>query len=342
MAENEISRKCSLFDDLGRPVNFGWARHAYLDYNPENAYAPIHRLSESDRYILHSPTHLAVFEISDNGWLGLMGISVVSLRDKKRTTQAFDTIFPLGTYDMPNSKNTGSVRWRRKKNHLDFISMESGARIVKAELPKFDHNRSLRCAVVLSETKGSESIMTSQPWHNDKYAFRYSCCTPCLNAEGVIQFGSTEIAFTKGHAWGILDWNRCARPKADIRYWASACGQSEGRQMGFCVGYSWADSSLGTENGFFIDGKLHKLDQVTFHIPLSNWLSPWRFTSNDNRLEMTFIPHQWRLDRRSFLLHYSTRRQVFGFFSGKVHLDNDQVIEFQNLTGFAERSKLRF
>jgi hypothetical protein len=160
--------------------------------------------------------------------------------------------------------------------------------------------------------------------------------------EGVIQFGGTEIVFTRGNAWGILDWNRCARPKADIRYWAAACGICDGRQLSFCIGYSLADFSMGTENGFFIDGKLHKLDQVTFHIPLSDWLSPWRFTSNDNRLEMTFYPHQERIDRHNLFFYSSARRQICGFFSGKVLLDDGSFWEFQNLTGLAERSKMRY
>jgi hypothetical protein len=108
------------------------------------------------------------------------------------------------------------------------------------------------------------------------------------------------------------------------------------------VGYSQADFPQGTENGFFVDGVLHKLDQVTFHIPMSNWLSPWRFTSNDNRLEMTFYPHQERIDRQRLFVYSSARRQVFGFFSGKVQLDDGYIVEFNNLTGFAERSKLRF
>jgi hypothetical protein len=117
---------------------------------------------------------------------------------------------------------------------------------------------------------------------------------------------------------------------------------SEERQISFSAGYSWADSSAGTENGFFGDGKLHKLDKITFHIPPSNWLAPWRFTSNDNRLEMTFTPHQERIERRRLFFHNSTRRQVYGFFSGKALLDDGSLIEFQNLTGFAERSKMRF
>jgi len=341
MPQNEILTPTPIFDDLGQPTNFGWSRHNNFIYKSEMAYAPRHTLTESDRYIVHSPTHLVVYEIKDDGWLGNMGVTIVSLRDKKRSTQTIDTIMPLGTYNMPNSSDADSACWRRKHSHLDLINMEDGFRIIKAEVSKYGHNRSMRCAVVLSKPENAQSLDTCQPWRNDKYAFRYTHCSPCFIAEGVLQFGSAEIIFSKGHAWCILDWNRTARPKADIRYWATACGMSDGRHLGFCVGYSWADFSLGTENGFFVDGVLHKLDQVTFHIPLSDWLSPWRFTSNDNRLEMTFQPHQERLDRRRFFFYNFTRRQVFGFFSGKVQLDDGSTVEFNNLTGFAERCKTR-
>jgi len=282
---------------------------------------------------------MLIFEIRDDGWLGHMGISVISLRDKKRSTQVFQTVVPLGSYQMPNSSVTGSVRWRRKKTQLNFVCMEGGSRIVKADILKFGRHRSLRGALILTPQEEPHSLVTNQPWRNGKKAFRYTRCSPWFFAEGMIQFGGSEIIFTRGNAWGVFDWYRCVRPKADIRYWAAASGMSEGKLFSFCVGYSGADFSEGTENGFFIDGKLHKLDQVTFHIPLSNWLSPWRFTSNDNRLEMTFHPHQERIDRGSLFFHSSARRQVCGFFSGKVQLDDGSVIGFQHLTGFAERSK---
>ena len=347
MQQIEICDPVPLLDDSGQPQNFGWSRQPLFTYNSDNVYAPRHRRTESDRYIVHSPTHVVVFEIRDDGWLGYMGISVVSLRDKKRSTQVFRTFAPFDINKMPSESETGVARWRNKKTHLDFVCMDSGARIIKADIPNFGHNRSMRCALVLSKPESNESLSANQPFRSDKNAFRYTRCCPWFTVEGVVQFFSSEIVFTKGNAWGILDWNRGARPKNDVRYWAAACGMSDispdlPKHMSFCIGYSMADSSSGTENGFFIEGKLHKLDQVTFHIPLSNWLSPWRFTSNDNKLEMTFNPHQERIDRWNLLFYSSTRRQVFGFFSGKVQLDDGSVIEFHNLTGFAERSKMQF
>jgi hypothetical protein len=113
------------------------------------------------------------------------------------------------------------------------------------------------------------------------------------------------------------------------------------RQVGFNAGYGSADSSWGTENAFFLDGKIHKLDQITFHISPSNWLETWRFTSNDKRLEMTLTPNQERSERHQLLFHTMNRRQVCGSFSGTVILDTGEELRFQDLMGFAERGKTR-
>ena len=342
MSQHEISGAVSTLTDTGEPQNFGWSRQPGFFYDPALVWAPRRKISESDRYIIFTPTHMVTFEVKDDGYLGHMGISVVSLRDKKRSTQAFQTLFPLGSYEMPTGSESGAIRYRRYKTNIDFVPMEGGARIIRVDVPKFGRHRHLRGEVVLTGPVMAESLVTNMGWRGNKNAFRYSRCSPWYTVEGVIQFGTAEIIFTRGKAWGIFEWSRGARPRADVRYWAASCGMSGGRLAGFSVGYSSADSSAGTENAFFADGKLHKLDQVTFHIPPSNWLTPWRFTSNDKHLEMSFIPHQERIERRRLLLHSSSRRQIVGFFSGKAILDDDSAIEFNNITGFAERNRTQF
>ncbi|MDR2259099.1 MAG: DUF2804 domain-containing protein [Treponema sp.] len=342
MPQNEITAPVSVLNGSGWPQNFGWARSPCFFYDPALVWAPRRRISESDRYIVFSPTHLVIFEILDDGYLGYGGVSVISLKDKKRTTQIYLKPFPLGNFEMPPGSEVGTIRFRRKKASLDFVPMDGGVRIIKADIPKFGHHRSLRGELVLTEGSHAESVVTNMPWRREKSAFRYSRRSPWYTAEGVIQYGTAELIFTKGNAWGIFDWSRGVRPRSDLRFWASACGMAEGRQIGLSVGYGSADSSLGTENAFFVDGKLHKLDQVTFHISPANWLLPWRFTSNDNRLEMVFTPHQERVERNRMIFYSISRRQLCGFFSGKVILDDGSALEFQNLTGFAERKKTRF
>ncbi|MCL1991320.1 MAG: DUF2804 domain-containing protein [Spirochaetes bacterium] len=343
MSQNEVTEALPVLDSGGKPQNPGWARGPVFSYDPALLWVPRRRISESDRYILHSPTHMVVLEVRDDGWLGLIGVSVVSLRDKNRSTHVKKSIFPLGSFGMPAASGSGSVRQKRKDASLDFIAMDGGVKIIKTEMLNFGRGRSLRGQVVLSEPEGgAQSLACNQMWRGDKSAFRYSRYSPWYFVEGVIQIGSHEIFFTRGNGWGIFEWHRGARPGKDIRVWAAACGLSGGRLLGFCTGYSFADPSFGTENAFFVDGKLHKLDKVTFHIPPADWLAPWRFTSNDNSLEMTFHPHQERSERNRIFFQNFARRQVFGYFSGKVVLEDGQEIRFVNLTGFAERSKTRF
>ena len=340
MPYNEVQSAVSVLDEQGAPQNFGWARQPHFFYDPALVWAPRRKLSESDRYIVYNPTHMVIFEVRDDGYLGYMGVTLVSLKGKKRSTQVFQTLFPLGAYEMPPESVSGAVHYRRKKMLLDFVPMEGKARIIKVDIPKFGR-RSLRGELVLTEPPMAESLISNLRWWANGNAFRYSRRSPVFLVEGVIQLGTTEIVFSGGNAWGILDWNRGIRPRNDISYWASSCGSSSGRLVGFSVGNGLIDSSAGTENAFFVDGRLHKLDQVTFHIPPA-WLSPWRFTGSDNRLEMTFTPHQERTDRRQMLFFSMSRRQVYGSFSGKVVLDDGSTLDFNNITGFAERSRTRF
>jgi len=341
MPQNEILSAVSVLDEKGSPQNFGWARQPHFFYDPALVWAPRRKLSESDRYIVYNHSHMVIFEVRDDGYLGYMGTTVVSLKGKRRSTQIFQSFLPLGVYEMPSGSSSGTTRYRRKKTLLEFVPMESNARIIKVDIPKFGR-RSLRGELVLTEPPMAESLVCNLPWRDNGNAFRYSRRSPVFLVEGVIQFGTTEIVFSGGKAWGVLDWNRSIRPPTDISYWAASCGNNNGQLIGFNVGHGLIDSSAGTENAFFVDGRLHKLDQVTFHIPSGNWLSPWRFTSNDKRLEMDFTPHQERIDRRQLLFFSMSRRQIYGSFSGKVILDDGATLDFHNLTGFAERSRTRF
>ena len=340
MSEIEISAPVSALDDSGRPRNFGWARSPYFSYDPALLNAPRQSISESDRYILFSPTHLFVFEILDDGYLGYSFASAVSLRDKKRSTKTYVTPFSLGSFDLPKDSESGAIKFWHKKSYFNFAAMDGGVRIIKIDNPKFSHHRGLRGEVVLTPPQGAESLVTHMPWREGRDAFTYSRRSPWYFAEGVIQFGRSEIVFHRGSGWGIFDWNRGVRPRSDIRFWAAGCGKAGDRQVGFSVGYNSADSALGTENAFFLDGKLQKLSQVSFHIP-SGRHNPWRFTSNDGRLEMVFSPHQERDESHKMFLYSLKRRQLFGSFTGKVILDDGSELEFQNISGMAERRKSR-
>jgi hypothetical protein len=117
----------------------------------------------------------------------------------------------------------------------------------------------------------------------------------------------------------------------------------EGRSFGFNIGYGFGNTSAASENMLFLDGKAHKLDQVTFHIPDDGYdRSPWHFSSNDGRFEMTFEPVLDRIENIDVFVFRSIVHQVFGRFTGTVILDDGEKLEVRDLMGFAEDVRNRW
>ena len=344
MGQIEIKEPVPVFDESGRPANFGWSKAPCFLCDQNYLSASRFSISEGDRYILISPTHLVLLEILDDGYLGYNFVTIVSYKERNKekncSSQTFVTPFSMGSFSLPWDSETDSVRLNEKKILLNFANTENGVKIIKADVPKFHRGQSLRGAVVLTPPEGAESLVTNMPWRGESKAFSCLRRSPWYSAEGVIQFGTKEIVFTQGNGWGIFDWSRGIRPRSDLRFWATGCGKAEGHQFGFSVGYSSADSSTGTENAIFIDGKIHKLHQVSFYIPSAK-LEPWHFTSNDNRFEMEFKPVQERDESHQMFFHSMKRRQIFGYFNGKVVLDDNSEFKFEDIAGMAERRQSR-
>ena len=109
---------------------------------------------------------------------------------------------------------------------------------------------------------------------------------------------------------------------------------------GICQGIG--NTSAATENVLFYDGKIHKLGEVKFEIPMDedgfeDFMKPWVFTSDDNRFYMNFTPV---LDRSAFMsagVVLSDQHQVFGHFTGRITLDDGTVLPVRDFFGFAEK-----
>ena len=96
----------------------------------------------------------------------------------------------------------------------------------------------------------------------------------------------------------------------------------------------WADAP---ENVLFYDGRVHKLDDVTFEIPQGSYLRPWRFTSSDGRFEMDFEPILDRAAKIDAKVIISDQHQVFGRMRGRAILDDGTPIDIKDFPGFAEK-----
>ena len=91
----------------------------------------------------------------------------------------------------------------------------------------------------------------------------------------------------------------------------------------------------------FYKGLAHKLSKVSFNIPFKDgkedYLSPWIFSSDDGRFEMSFKPILDRSSKTSLLILQSDQHQVFGRYTGVAILDDGKKIIIKDFFGFAEK-----
>jgi hypothetical protein len=232
----------------------------------------------------------------------------------------------------------GNVRHESEKISISF-SIENGKRILTAFCPGFkapDGSKGLRADLVLTEPSGADSMNIATSWKENRRAFYYNRKINCMPAEGLVRLGSQSFPFSHGTSFGGLDWGRGVWTYKNRWYWGSASGLLEGVSFGWNIGYGFSDRSPASENMLFYGGRAHKLEEVTFQIDTSNYLAPWKFESSDGRFEMDFQPAVDRSSSTDLLFIKSVQHQVFGYFSGRVILDDGTPLVVDKFLGFAE------
>jgi len=254
-------------------------------------------------------------------------------------TRSQMTLMPKGKTNFPSTSAIGDVSFHHKNVRIDFFNDGKKRRLI-AHFGNFLGNRDFDCDLTLKELPNHQSMIIATPFSKPKH-FYYNQKINNLQASGRATVGSEEFLFAGNDSQAVLDWGRGVWTYKNTWYWSSLSGLVDGHKIGFNLGYGFGDTSKATENMLFLDGKAYKTGRVMFIIPKNekgkfDYLSMWRFTSGDEKVELTFEPILDRCDNTDALIIKSLQHQVFGRFSGRLVFD-EQIIEITDLLGFAER-----
>lgn len=338
--QRRITAPGPLHDPQGRLMETGYATTLIRQYDRSRVAAPSFRIKEWDYYCIVSDQYALALTVANNGYLYM---DSVSLLDFAENTQATKSVIlpPFGKRRLPVTSESGDIRAQGKGYEIVFEN-DGKRRRLRGHMDSFPNKGgpALLFDLTLSQPP-RDSMVIVTPFANKPHAFYYNQKINCLRAEGKATLGDREYLFAPAHAFGVLDWGRGVWTYDNTWYWGSASGLVGGVPFGFNIGYGFGDTSAASENMLFCDGTAHKLSRVTFHIPQKDgrddYLSPWRFSSDDGRLEMDFQPLMDRSARIDLKIICSDQHQVFGRFSGVAVLDGGRRVEFRNLTGFAEK-----
>lgn len=338
--QHRITTPGNLLTHQGHLREPGWATQPLLQYNRAHIRAARWRIKEWDYYAVLNRHFGLACTVSDNGYLGLVSLTWFDFDKKTEHTKTVLTPLPLGRYHLPATTTGGTVHFKHKQMEIAFTTTP-GQRTLHCSVPDFMPGQHLTAAIVLQQPP-MDSMVIATPFSEDARAFYYNQKINCLRASGTVQLGSSSFHFDPDTDMATFDWGRGVWTYRNTWYWGSGNGWVHGKPFGFNIGYGFGNTTAATENMLFYDGKAHKLEQVTFHIPPHSYLHPWKFSSSDGRFEMDFVPLLDRAALINALVVSTDQHQVFGYMSGTAILDNGERLHIENLLCFAEKVSNKF
>lgn len=337
---HEVTKKQRLLNEKGSIEECGWSRRQLQIYDRRDIKASKFRIKEWDYYLVMNQDYGVAFTLSDDGYIGLQSVSLLDFKKGWEHTETILNILPMGKFHMPPESSKGDVVYEDKRLKLAF-RLEPDKRIIRCEFLKFYQGKPFSCHIELSQPD-MDSMVIATPWKEDKKAFYYNQKINCMRAKGYAEFDGKLYEFQPQTAFGTLDWGRGVWTYDNTWFWGNGNMDIDGHSFGFNIGYGFGDNTSATENMLFYDGKAHKLEDVTFHIPKDSYRKPWKFSSSDGRFTMDFVPVLDRAARISALVIESDQHQVFGRMTGKAVLDDGTVINVKDKMCFAEKVHNRY
>ncbi len=331
--QHEITTPGLLLNKYGIVREPGFARTELLTYNREAIAAPWYRRKEWDYYLFMNDTFALAFTISDLGYIGLLSVSFLDLLNAKDHTASELVFFPRGKrFGLGGSVTEGNVEAHTKK--LDLVYAKNGdIRTIDCSFREFEPGTDFTCHLMIDDPP-MESMYIATPWAEKPTAFYYNCKRNLLSAYGTATLGGVTYDVKKGENYGCLDWGRGVWTYDNIWYWGTGSGLVDGKPFGFNLGYGFSDRSYAAENCLYTgDGKIHKLDEVTFLIPMNEvgeyqYTEPWIIDSSDDRFKADFKPILDRTAKITVGPVQSDQHQVFGRLTGSAVLDSGETVSF--------------
>lgn len=325
-----------LLDANGNLCEAGYSTFLIKKYDRNSIKAHKSRIKEWDYYYIGNDKYGIALTIADNSYMSMASLSFLDFINKKDITKSIIGFFSNGKLKLPNSSEDGNVSYKNKKCTFLFKN-DNGNRHLLVEFKNFAEKMNFRCDIYLKETN-KDSMVIATPFEKDKH-FYYNQKINLLQASGYFKIGDKYYDLNDGY--GVLDWGRGVWTYKNTWYWSSLNAIDNGKRIGFNLGYGFGNTSFATENMIFYKDKSYKMEDVFFDIPLNkrgndDFLKPWKITSKDSKINLTFTPILNRHANMNIVVLKSIQNQVFGKFNGTITLD-DEIIYINNLLGFAEK-----
>lgn len=348
----EITSPIKLLKDDGSLNVSGWSRYPHFQIDESLIKADPKRYKRWEHYTFYNDSFGGAITITDIGNLAMGSIELLEFKSGKTIFSKTELVRP-GAILFPT--NTTDPIEFTKGNQYIRIQKENGKRIISYSIQGDSSKETIEGKFEFIEN-AKEALAFITPFSESDFFYEYKM--PSLVCKGSIRYNETTYEF-KENSYAVLDWGRGTWPESNKWLWAAGAGQVGGELLSLNLGYGFGDPKNATENGIVYKGKVHKLDQVVWKYDVTNYKKPWKFISNEGRLDLEFTPVYLLYSDidlmgmigflKQLVQNFSMTEilellkteaylnKAFGVYNGTVVLDNGTKLEVKNLFGFAEQ-----
>lgn len=135
---------------------------------------------------------------------------------------------------------------------------------------------------------------------------------------------------------GHRDWTAGYMRRDTFWNWGCLASRlADGSVVGLNVSCGVNETSF-TENCFWHQGCLHKIDAVAFSYDRKDLLKPWTLTSFDGRCALTFVPVAYHRERTNLGIVAMNLWQLIGRYEGTLRTPDGVALRLPQTWGYAE------
>ncbi|MHB8105918.1 MAG: DUF2804 domain-containing protein [Candidatus Cryosericum sp.] len=334
----EYTEPCSMVTDDGL-VHFGWARQPLFEVNMAAASSVRRhvfrawRLKRWEYFFVVTPTVFFAAQVAHVGYLGNLAAYLYDIKRNMLMERTANIPFGTGVILADHPRRGTTSAHTGKSALFQFQAMPDGKHVT-VNWPRFNGPDDLHADLTLGWPEPLESLTVVDPLRNGRFA--YTTKVICMPATGTIRVGQEAWECNPGEALGELDWSRGFLESVTPWKWATASGRTiQSQVVGFNLCSGFHDGG-DNENAVVVDGRLTKLGLVSFTYDHSHIMQPWRITSSDNRIDLSFVPMADRQSHTAAGPLQSHIHQLVGRYSGTLMLENRDPIAINDFVGAAE------
>ena len=286
--QNEIKTESAVFSANGQIQNMGWSRKPVFNFDKALCSRRF-TLCERDSYMISNSEVSIYLSVEKKGLTACVTAIVADHINATIDSCTRKKYMSLSGPDMPCSSKNGDVTFTDTRVGMNF-SNTALRRYIRCEFVNFCRDKNLYINISLEDTI-DESLNALIPLKESRKDFYLKRFMPAMRASGIVRCGGAEYTLNAEDTYAFLDWQRYStRDKSYYHALYANVFMDDSRQFALCLAGGLDNTSMGSENCYFLDGKVYKFASIKAEGNEEKPDKPWYFTAGSSAMDIQFRP----------------------------------------------------